>query len=83
MENKLKEARRKAWETRRAKYGAKGHNGYWKRNIQPWSGRIQRMEDALIRLYGEAILSEGQVSSITGLGRIECRRRAQEMGFQT
>lgn len=45
-------------------------------------GRVKRMEDALIKLYDEAVLSEGQVTKITGLGRIECRRRADEMQGQ-
>lgn len=40
---------------------------------------MRRMEDAIIELYDHAVLSEGQAVKITGLDRIEIRRRADEL----
>lgn len=40
--------------------------------------RTERMQHALIRLWREGILSEGQVSSMTGLDRVSCRQLAIE-----
>lgn len=68
--------RKKAWITRREKYGDRGHRGAYK-----WHHdyRIERMQEALIRLHVEEVLSEGQIMKITGLDRIEVRRLADEM----
>ena len=72
-----KESRAQAWETRREKYGPRGHNGAYGalRPIYtaPWHERMRKMQDTLIRLYREGVLSEGQVSKSTGLDRVTCR----------
>lgn len=74
----LKEVRRRAWATRRRKYGPQGHAGSYGRGVRV-IGRIKRMEDALILLYDDAVLSEGQVAKITGIDRITIRTRADEL----
>jgi hypothetical protein len=71
---KLSAARAKAWQTRRARYGPHGHKGIYRQaSLCP---HCKRMRDALIRLHNEGVLSEGQASKLTGLGRIELRERA-------
>ena len=77
------DARKKAWETRRKKYGSSGHKGSYRcgtwRYDAKEQARVRNMEDALIELYESAILSEGQVSKMTGLDRITVRIRADDM----
>lgn len=41
--------------------------------------RVDSMEKALLNLHNEAILSEGQMVKITGLPRVEVRRKADEL----
>lgn len=71
---------KKGWETRRAKYGQRGHKGYYScGNRAELHQKIKRMEDALIKLHIEGVLSEGQACRITGIYRIELRERADDM----
>lgn len=71
----LADVRRRAWKTRRAKYGAKGHNaGYG--GYRRCHG-CQTMMDLILRLHNEGTLSEGQACKATGLGRVDLRTRAQ------
>ncbi|PKR56368.1 hypothetical protein COO92_21425 [Thalassospira lohafexi] len=65
--------RQRAWETRRAKYGQRGHSGTYSR-FKSGTGQVKRMQDALIQLHREEVLSEGQVAKIIGCGRVEVRR---------
>ena len=62
--------RRTAWETRRAKYGPKGHAGRYGR------ARPNRLLDLVIRLHVEGVLSEGQVAAAAGIDRVSVRRLA-------
>lgn len=77
----MNNARKKAWETRRMKYGPRGHRGSY--NCGNGSAyekdRVHRMEDALIKLHNDGVLSEGQLAKITGLHRITLRARADDM----
>lgn len=41
--------------------------------------RVDSMEKALLKLHNEAILSEGQMVKITGLPRVEVRRKADDL----
>ncbi len=70
--------RSKAWATRRAKYGAKGHSGTYSR-FRGGSEQVERMKTALIQLHREEVLSEGQVAKIFGCSRVEVRRLADEV----
>lgn len=64
-------ARAKAWETRRAKYGPKGHCGRYWRHVVP-----KGMLDLIIKLHVDGVLSEGQVAQATGLDRVFIRTLA-------
>jgi hypothetical protein len=65
------ESRRRAWATRRAKYGQVGHAGDYGR----WSADpIGRRALALVvQLHREAVLSEGQCCQALGIDRISFR----------
>lgn len=70
------DVRKRAWETRRKKYGPRGHSGNYSRMQD--QGALKRMTALIVRLHVEGILSEGQAASATGLHRIELRKRADE-----
>jgi hypothetical protein len=70
----LTEIRKKAWETRRAKYGNIGHGGSYGRSSANHDGMLS----LIVRLHQEGTLSEGQVAKATGLGRVEIRRLTDE-----
>ena len=54
--------------------------GWWRRGSVPeWRIKSQRMQNMLIRLYNDEVLSEGQVARVTGLDRIAIRMRADEL----
>lgn len=67
---KSPETRAKAWKTRRAKYGEKGHDGAYQRPCP----HCHDMRMAIASLCAEEILSEGQASKLTGLDRVELRK---------
>ena len=77
----MKTARTKAWETRRARYGARGHAGTYSRPVLHCS-RCNQMARLLCRLLNEGVLSEGQVSTATGMHRIEVRAMAEAVAPQ-
>ena len=76
--------RKRAWETRRKKYGARGHSGAYGafRPIytMPWHSRMRTMQNALIWLYRGGVISEGQTMKMTGLDRISVRELAIQQG---
>lgn len=59
-----------AWETRRAKYGPRGHNGSYSRPYHPLGLRAIRL---VLRLHEEGTLSEGQCCKALDLDRVEFR----------
>jgi len=76
----LKITRNKAWETRRQKYGPRGHAGSYLRSPvrsaalpDTWG-----MLNLIVRLHAEGSLSEGQVAKATGYDRVEVRRLQDE-----
>jgi hypothetical protein len=73
----ISDSRKQSWKTRREKYGERGHSGAYSRPrpiyTARWNERLNSMQDALIRLYREGVLSEEQVSKATGLDRVSCR----------
>jgi hypothetical protein len=76
----IAEVRKRAWQTRRAKYGSRGHAGAYG-GFRPiyaatWNVRLRMMEDALIRLYRQSVLSEGQTCKATGMDRVTVREMA-------
>lgn len=71
MTEALTDVRKRAWETRRKKYGQRGHSGAYSSPHN--SIRLDSSTDLLVRLWREGILSEGQVSRATGLDRVSCR----------
>ena len=70
------EVRKRAWETRRARYGNRGHSGAYLTG-RPCP-RCASMEAMLIRLHAEGVLSEGQAVNATGLDRVEVRKLADQ-----
>lgn len=74
---KPSDVRKRAWQTRRTKYGPRGHAGPYGQlkpiHTQPWYARMRSMQEMLIKLYRQGLLSEGQVSKATGLDRVSCR----------
>jgi len=72
MNTDLKDVRKRAWETRRAKYGERGHKGSY--NYRRC--HCNQMTALLIKLHNEAVLSEGQVAKATGLDRASIRKLA-------
>jgi ribosomal protein S14 len=77
MSESVSEIRKRAWATRREKYGHLGHNGSYTREPGPCSA-CDRMRAVLVRLHVEGILSEGQIAKATGMHRIDVRKAADE-----
>jgi hypothetical protein len=75
----LSDVRRRAWQTRRDKYGPQGHDGSYRRPC----GHCESAIAMIVRLYREGALSEGQAARATGLDRVELRRRASERAIET
>ncbi|MBB2959866.1 hypothetical protein FHU13_000227 [Methylobacterium sp. R2-1] len=78
----LSEVRRKSWETRRQRYGDRGHAGAYTRPAAPCPC-CAGLLPLVIQLHREGVLSEGQVATASGLSRIEIRRMADELGART
>lgn len=72
----METARSKAWATRRAKYGARGHAGAYTRPSDPVGRRALAL---VMRLHHEGALSEGQCCHALGLDRIEFRKLCDEV----
>lgn len=66
----MSEARAKAWETRRAKYGPRGHDGYHRRPARSLELRALKL---IVRLHEEGTLSEGQCCKALDLDRVDFR----------
>lgn len=60
--------RAKAWETRRGKYGARGHAGSYARSL-----RERRALALIADLHRAAILSEGQCCAALDMDRVSFR----------
>lgn len=70
----LTTVRKAAWETRRQKYGERGHAGNYSRSgIRPCSCGAFLM---IVRLYREGTLSEGQAARALKIDRVTLRRMA-------
>ncbi len=82
----IADIRKRAWKTRREKYGKHGHAGPYGTNpivySARWNERLQSMQDMLIKLYRQGVLSEGQVSKATGIDRVSCRELAIQQATQ-
>lgn len=68
----LSETRKRAWQTRRQKYGSRGHNGSYNRERHDCPD-CARMRNFIARLHVEGALSEGQAAKAAGITRIELR----------
>jgi hypothetical protein len=75
MTEAIGEIRKRAWKTRREKYGNVGHNGSYTRSPGPCAD-CDRMRGWLVRLHAEGVLSEGQAAKATGMYRIDLREAA-------
>ncbi len=71
----LSAIRARAWETRRARYGQRGHAGSYSR-----SAAERGALGLVIRLLNEGVLSEGQVCRATQLDRVTVRAMADAAG---
>ena len=73
------DVRKRAWATRRAKYGPRGHNSPYSRPRVVACEDCLRMTHLIVKLYAEGVLSEGQASKATGLPRVDLRRMADTL----
>lgn len=75
----MSDARRKAWETRRAKYGASGHAGSYRMSsiveVDPIGKRALAF---VLRLYEQGELSEGQCCKALQLDRVSFREMVDD-----
>lgn len=72
-------ARQRAWETRRAKYGKSGHAGIYERGPRWHTVKDEKRLARLVAvLLNDGLLSEGQVSKIIEMDRLEVRRYRDE-----
>ncbi len=69
------EVRRRSWETRRAKYGERGHAGSYARH-RNYHGR--RALAWIIQMHRDAVLSEGQCCTALDMDRVNFRRLVDE-----
>ena len=76
----ISEIRKRAWQTRRAKYGKRGHSGgyCYDRKLGPCE-HCKRMTELIVKLLDEGCASEGQAAKATGLLRVELRRRVDDL----
>ena len=73
----LSEVRKRAWATRREKYGAKGHGGYvHERGENP---SLRTMRNLIAKLVNEGVVSEGQAAKAMMIPRIEVRKICDEV----
>jgi hypothetical protein len=70
----LAEVRKRAWATRREKYGKRGHCGIYTTHGR--CGGCNRMAALIVRLHNEGVLTEGQAAKAIGIGRVALRIRA-------
>lgn len=68
-------ARKRAWETRRAKYGSRGHGSNYGRPC----ATCATLKPLIVRLHNEGILTEGQAAKALCIGRIQFRVFADEL----
>lgn len=66
------QARARAWQTRRERYGPRGHAGSYSRGSGA-SSALRIAREALARLCNEGVLSEGQAARACSLDRIDFR----------
>ena len=68
--------RKTAWETRRQKYGARGHaSNYSRPRTGPCNCAAYLM---IVRLYHEGVLSEGQAARALNIDRVTLRMEADD-----
>ena len=72
MSGTVSDVRKRAWETRRAKYGSRGHDGAYTRPSGPCP-HCRPAIAAIIELHAEGVLSEGQAAKMTGMDRVAIR----------
>jgi len=72
----LSDVRKTAWETRRAKYGKRGHAGSYSRGPAGKCRHCSAAVSLVMRLHNDGVLSEGQVAKALQLDRIEVRELA-------
>lgn len=70
-------AREKAWQTRRERYGDRGHAGSYRRPTEPLGRRALAL---VVRLHKEAVLSEGQCCKALDIDRVEFRQIVDSEG---
>lgn len=69
----MSEARSKAWETRRAKYGPCGHNSGYARGGRARTALGSLALKLIVRLHREGTLSEGQCCKALDVDRVDWR----------
>lgn len=74
----ISDVRNRAWATRRAKYGPRGHKGAYRCGHAQQNGVPERVLTLLIDLHLAGHISEGQLSKAMDMHRIEVRRLVDE-----
>lgn len=78
----ISEARRRGWETRRAKYGKSGHAGIYDRGPRWHTVRDEKRLARLVAVaLNDGLLSEGQVAKIIEADRVRVRELRDEGMF--
>lgn len=67
------DVRARAWATRRAKYGQRGHSGSYRRGDYRVDLTGARALGLVIRLHQEGTLSEGQCCKALNMDRVDFR----------
>lgn len=77
----MSDARSRAWETRRLRYGQRGNRGtYWRGTYDNDAVLQRRMLARLVAvIHAHEMLSEGQIAKVLGLGRVAVRE-LEDMG---
>lgn len=77
----ISEARQRSWVTRRAKYGKSGHASTYTRSTVDLSWAVQdrvRLARLAAVLHADGVLSEGQLSRILDVDRVQVRSIVDE-----
>lgn len=86
MKKDLSAVRRRAWATRRAKYGKFGHRGSYRCGCgrdADYAAAHSDMILLIVKLHIEGVISEGQASKAMHIGRIDLRKKADELRLLT
>lgn len=77
------DARARAWATRRAQYGPRGHSGAYTRWAPLRESLMRRALKLIVKLHLDGTLSEGQACRALNVGRVEWRTLVDDERLRT